>query len=194
MAYLFKIEGKAVFPNEETLLIEPFKSIWERDTSKNKVYALEDFAYIEFVTSLLKTNPYRGYADSVKREVVEKDVITRKDWYEDDLIFKGIEKVKEFQIQASPNYSLYMSAIKAKDKLEEFLNNFDIDERNIKTGVPIFKPKDITSALLDIEKVTASLTGLKKKVEEDLFEETKIEGQKEISPFADPESLNKIIK
>ena len=59
MAYLFKIEGKAVFPNEETLLIEPFKSIWERDTSKNKEYALEDFAYIEFITSLLKTNPYR---------------------------------------------------------------------------------------------------------------------------------------
>ena len=48
--------------------------------------------------------------------------------------------------------------------------------------------------LFSSEKVTASLTGLKKKVEEDLFEETKIKGQKEISPFADPESLNKIIR
>ena len=34
MAYLFKVEGKTVYPNDEVLLISPFKEIWERDKSK----------------------------------------------------------------------------------------------------------------------------------------------------------------
>ena len=36
MAYLFQINGRAVFPNAETILISPFKDIWERDLSKDK--------------------------------------------------------------------------------------------------------------------------------------------------------------
>ena len=48
----------------------------------------------------------------------------------------------------------------------------------------MYKPKEITSALLDLEKSAVSLDGLKKKVEEDLYEASKTKGQKEISPFA----------
>ena len=59
MAYLFQINGRAVFPNAETILISPFKDIWERDLSKNKENAIQEFAYIEFMTSMLKSNPYR---------------------------------------------------------------------------------------------------------------------------------------
>ena len=31
MAFLFQVTDRAVFPNAETLLISPFKDIWERD-------------------------------------------------------------------------------------------------------------------------------------------------------------------
>ena len=55
---------------------------------------------------------------------------------------------------------------------------------------PIWKPRDITSALNDTEKVLANIKSLEKKVEEELFEETKTRSNKQISPFADPESLN----
>ena len=48
MAYLFKVEGKTVYPNDEVLLISPFKEIWERDKSKGKDVARQEFSYIVY--------------------------------------------------------------------------------------------------------------------------------------------------
>ena len=55
--------------------------------------------------------------------------------------------------------------------------------------MPVYKPKELSLAMMDVDKLTASLAALKKKVEEELFDEVKIKGQKEVSPFADPNSL-----
>lgn len=189
MAFLFKVEGKVVFPTDEILLVSPFKEIWERDKSKNKEYALEDFAYMEFMTSMLKSNPYKGYSSEVKHEVVSKDIITREDWQPDELIRKGMEYIFKQQKDGSATYTLYLSALQAKEKLEKFFRQVDLDERNFKTGMPIYKPKELSSAILDVDKITASLSVLEKKVEEELFDSVRTKGAKEISPFADPASL-----
>ena len=39
MAFLFVVENGVAKPNTETLLISPFKEIWERDNSDNKKYS-----------------------------------------------------------------------------------------------------------------------------------------------------------
>lgn len=189
MAYLFSVEGKIVQPNTETLLVSPFKEIWARDKSKGKENALQEFTYIEFMTSMLKTNPYKGYAPEVKDKVVREAVITQENWEVDELILKGMEYIFKIQKEGSPTYTLYMSALQAKDKLERFFRTVDLDERSPKTGFPIYKPKELSSAMLDVDKLTASLAALAKKVEEELFDSIKTRGAKEISPFADPNSL-----
>lgn len=192
MAYLFKVEDKIVKPTDEALQVSPFKDIWERDTSTNKEVALQEFTYIEFMTSALKTNPYRGYSEDRKETVVRQDVIKIPDWQPDELILAGMQKVKQFQTEGSESYSLYLSALVAKNKLQDFFNNFNINKVNSKTGAPIYKPRDITTALQDLDKTIVSLQSLEKKVEEDLFESAKIRGQKEISPFADPNVINRL--
>lgn len=189
MAYLFKVEGKIVQPNTETLLVSPFKEIWERDKSKGKEIALEEFTYIEFMTSMLKSNPYKGYATEVKHKVVREAIITQEDWQPDEYIFKGMEYIFKIQKEGSPTYTLYMSTLQAKEKLERFFRTVDLDERSPKTGFPIYKPKELSSAMLDVDKLTTTLATLAKKVEEELFDDIKTRGQKEISPFADPSSL-----
>jgi hypothetical protein len=190
MSYLFKIEDKIVQPTEEVLLISPFKEIWERDKSKGKEIALKEFAFIEFTVSLLASNPYKGYSESIRDSIVQQDIFKDIEWKPDKLIEEGKKKFESFQKDGSQSYTLYKSAVAAKDKLVNFLNEIDINERNFKTGMPIYKPKELTSALLDVDKVIASLDVLKKKVEEELFESTKVKGQKEISIFAKLESLN----
>lgn len=192
MAYLFKVEDKIVKPTDEVLQVPPFKDIWERDKSPNKEIALQEFTYIEFMTSALKTNPYRGYSEDRKETVVRQDVIKIPDWQPDELIFAGMQKVRQFQTEGSESYSLYLSALVAKNKLQDFFNNFNINKVNSKTGAPIYKPRDITTALQDLDKTIVSLQSLEKKVEEDLFESAKIRGQKEISPFADPNVINRL--
>lgn len=189
---IFQIEGKKVVPFPTTLLIPCFKKIWERDKSPGKEYAIEDFSYIEFMTSLLKSNPYKGYETKHRKQILEREIITRKDWYEDELIKAGKAQCIEFQKNASPSYQLWLATMKAKRKLEVFFNTFDINEVNDK-GVRIFKPKDITSAMLDVDKVTASLHALERKVEEEVFDAVKTKGMKEISDFANPDVFRSII-
>lgn len=109
-------------------------------------------------------------------------------WQPDDLIQQAIEKVEEFQKEASSNYSLYKDALVGKEKLQRFLREFDLDERT-KTNTLILKPGDVTKTLLEIDKVATSLNSLEKKVEEDLYETVRMRSNKEISIFAKPEHM-----
>ena len=190
MAFLFTVTEKTVFPNNETLLIYPFKDIWERDKTKDKHYAIEEFAYIEFMSSMKKTNPYRQYKKELKETKIIQAVITKPNWTPDGLIKAGIDKIIEFQREASTTYNYYMAVKRAAEKMQDFFMDVDINERHPKSGNLIYKPKDVTGAMGDTEKVLSNLKSLEKKVEEELYESTKNRSNKEISFFADPESLN----
>jgi hypothetical protein len=101
----------------------------------------------------------------------------------------GIEKLKQFQVEASVTYNYYMSAKIAAEKMQQFFINFNMNQVNDRTGAPIFKPRDITSALNDTSRVLENLNTLREKVDNEVFEEVKKKGQKIVSPFADPSSL-----
>ena len=176
MSLLFTVESKVVSPTTETLLVPIFKEIWDRDESPDKRYAIEDFSYIEFMASIQKSNPYSGYPENERPYKIIKDIITRADWDPNDkLLLQGINKLKEFQAEASVTYNYYMAAKSAAEKL--------------RTGAPIYKPRDITSALNDTSRVLENLNTLREKVDNEVFEEVKKKGQKIVSPFADPNSL-----
>lgn len=189
MAYLFVVEGNRVKPNVETLLVSPFKEIWERDETPKKSKAILEFTYIEFMTSALKSNPYKGYETERRKEILKKDFMGNS-WQPDELIEAGINKVNEFQRDGSANYTLYQDALLAKEKLQKFLREFDANERT-NSRTLVLKPSDITKGLLDIDKVATSLNSLEKKVEEDLYETVRTRANKEISIFAKPEGLRR---
>lgn len=190
MSLLFTVESKIVSPKVESLLIFPFKDIWERDDSKDKRYAIEDFSYIEFMASIQKSNPYSGYPEHERSSKIIKDIITRAEWDENDtLIQAGIDKLKQFQAEASVTYNYYMAAKNAAEKMQLFFTTFSMADVNLRTGAPIYKPKDITSALNDTSRVLENLNSLREKVDNEIFEEVKKKGQKIVSPFADPSSL-----
>lgn len=189
MSYLFVIEERSVYPNPETLLIEPFKSIWERDESPKKQIAIQEFSYVEFMISMLKSNPYRDYAEDMKDTKIRADIIRELDWQPDVLVKAAMEKLIEFQTEGSLTYSYWMANKKALENQIEFFLNVDVNERNFKTGNPIYKPKDIPDAVSAAEKVLTTIDGLKSKVDEELFQTSKLRSNKVISPFANPDSL-----
>jgi hypothetical protein len=181
MAYLFVVENSIAKPNTETLLISPFKEIWERDKSADKSQAIKEFTFIELMSSKKKTNPYSGYEAEVRFQKLKENIFDA-DWEIDELIEKALVSVHEFQTEASPTYSYYLSVLNAAEKMKSFFNNFDIDERN-ERGVPIYKPSDITRALNDTDKVLQNINSMKEKVEQELFEQTKTRSNKQINPF-----------
>jgi hypothetical protein len=186
MAFLFTVEERTVRPTIEALLITPFKQIWERDETKFKERAISEFSYIEFMTSQKKSNPFKGYSESIKHINVKKNCFGEEDWEPDDLIKDGIEFIITLQTEASPTYTFLMSARKGADQMKMFFDTLDMNDVNMKTGNPLYKPREITSALKDTDDVVTKLDKLQKKVEEELFDTVAIKSGKEISPFADP--------
>jgi hypothetical protein len=189
MAVLFKIEGKIVYPHAETLLITPFKELWARDETEDKNNALEEYAYIEFMSSVRTTNPFRQYGEERKELEIIKNSITQEDWKPDALVKAGIAKIVEMQKAGSSTYNYYMAAKKVVENLQLFFMTVDITETNVKTGALLYKPRDITSAINDVEKNVANLKALEVKVEQELYETTKKKADKEVSFFATRESI-----
>jgi len=181
MAFLFTIENSVAIPNTETLLISPFKEIWNRDKSKYKDKAIKEFTFIELMSSKKKTNPYAGYSDEIRFEKL-KEVLFDESWEQDILLEQALIKVDEFQREASPTYSYYIAVLEAAEKMKNFFRTFDMDERNDK-NVPIYKPGDITRALNDTDKVLQNINSMKEKVEQELFEQVKTRSNKTINPF-----------
>lgn len=181
MAHLFTVENNVAIPNTETLLIEPFKTLWERDKTKDKEVALKEFTFIELMSSKKKTNPYAGYSDDMRFDKL-REVLFDPDWEPDSIVELCLVKIDELQKEASPTYSYYLSVIEAAEKMKSFFRSFDINERNEK-GIPIYKPGDITRALNDTDRVLQNLNSMKDKVEQELFEATKTRGNKTINYF-----------
>lgn len=189
MSLLFTLENKIVKPTVEALLISPFREIWERDENPGKFTATSEFTYIEFMMSVKKTNPYAGYPKEERHVRLCKDIIGHEEYIPDELVVQGMNLLHEFQMEASESYTYYLSAYNAVKKLQHFFNTFNMDTLNFKTGMPLYKPKDITSAVIDTEKALQNLSSIKQKVNDELFESIKIKGAKIVSPFANPDSL-----
>ena len=183
MAFLFTVENGKAKPTTETLLISPFKEIWDRDTSEGKVRAIKEFSFIEFMTSKKHTNVYAGYTDEDRLRRLKIDLDYAPDWQPDIYVEMGMAKIIEFQKEASETYNYYMDSLATAEKTRKFLKEIDLGEKNPRTGALLYKPKDVTSALRDTEGVIQTLIALKQQVEQQLIEKTKTKGDKKTNPF-----------
>lgn len=181
MAHLFTVENNVAIPNTETLLIQPFKSVWDRDKTLDKEVAIKEFTFIELMSSKKKSNPYSGYSDDVRFEKL-REALFDKDWEPDRLVEQCLAKVDEYQKEGSATYSYYIAVLEAAEKMKIFFRTFDINERNDK-GLLVFKPADITRALNDTDRVLQNLNSMRDKVEQELFEQTKTRANKQINHF-----------
>jgi len=178
---IFEISGNVVRPTASILTVSPFKEIWERDKSKN--IAMQEFAFIEFMVSKKKNNPFKGYDESIKEEKIREAIIKEKKWKADDLVYKAIEEYYEWQYKASPTIRYYEANLSALNKTIEYLTNgLDYEERN-RSGMPVHKFNDVVRGIKEADQVLKSLTSLKKKVEEELYEASKTKGGKNINPY-----------
>lgn len=191
MAYLFDIVDKKALPKPEALLVEPFKTIWERDKSSKKYKAIQEFSYIEFMVSQKNSNPYKGYNFDIKEDKILNSVFKDEKWEPDELVLDAMKRMEIWQKEASPTYTFYQSTLTAVEKLKDFFNNFSMSETSEKTGLPIYKPRDITAAIKDADDLITKLKKLETKVLEELEEaEKRTRADKNISYFSKLENYD----
>lgn len=179
---VFQIEQGVVKPTAEILLISPFKEIWARDKTVKKETALRDFSYIEFMCSYKKSNPFIGFVPRERHRKICETVIHDISYVPDDLVKKGIELYKDWQENASPSLRFYKSVVKANEKLIRFAEDINLNERDAK-GSAVYKPSDITSITSKAYENLKTLTLMKEKVEQEVFEASKTRSNRNINVF-----------
>jgi hypothetical protein len=182
---LFRVEGTLVVPTEHALLIPPYSDIWNEDTDPKKANAKRDFAYIELNCSYKKSNVFKGYADDVRKKKVG-EAVYRDDYatfVESQHIIEGMELYHRLRIEAAPTLQYYLSAKSGAEKMMHWLDDFDMEATNPRNGMPLYKPREITSALKDTYDVMKTLNALEEKVYEQIFESVRTKGGKEINFF-----------
>lgn len=104
-------------------------------------------------------------------------------WRPDRLIWQGIKQYQEFYYNASPYLSYYESNLVAANKVRDHYLTFDMNKMNLKTGMPIYKAKDITDGIKNANGVLTELMAMREKVDEEIFQNAKSRKNRSINHF-----------
>lgn len=151
---------------------------WDK---KYKELGLKYLLWVEYNSSILSWNVYRGYLEDRCLRINNDLGVSFKIEEESE----SIERYKELERGRSMLISSYENILKSKHTLEHFISN-DMDlTRETKNGSPLYKPKDVTSALLELEKISDMLLRIWKKIEVEFDESSKRLEKGDLNEFTD---------
>lgn len=164
--FLFDNSTNSVVVNEpEVLLIKEFAALWNNDRNKTKgdpkgVKKTRAYRELTYIWLMLDwTSPYVDFDEQERHQECLKDAgLTEKEWNDPDFR-AACRKYRELQ-NSSRALKLIKSAQGVVDKITDYFNNIDIEERDPVTGKPIFKTKDVMAELSNVSNVVEQLKTL----------------------------------
>lgn len=144
-----------IIPDPMLMLVPEFKKIWDRDPSKNKIKAKQEFGYIYFIADY--KSEYNTFGLE-KEESIAKDIMKDKKYIPDGIVVEAIEKYEKLQLTSSMRYlrSIRMTV----DSLIAYLEGLKYNPRKKED----YAPAVITKSLKDIEVILEKLEKWEKKV------------------------------
>lgn len=180
MIRLFRYEGYTVSVDPEALLLAPFKAIYDRDKRKDKSMAMQELAYIYFMS-----DPRSDYQYLVDEEV-RSDEITKglgmpKGWKEDAVV----KRARTFYESFKPASAGLLEDTKiAVNKLRHLLRNIDLEETDDK-GRPVYTLNTITATIKQIPGLVKDLDEAERALSRDIMQEAKARGSQSKSLLED---------
>lgn len=171
---IFTIKNNQIILDPDAFLVPEFHAIYSRDKSKDKSQALKELAYIYFYNDL--KSPYKNKPPLEREESLRKDFIKDSNWKSDSLIQQASLKYQE--LQETPSMRYLAASINAADKLIEYFNSIDWNERTDK-GLPVFKVNEVVTALSKADEIRSTLEKLRDKVEQEISTKT-VRGGREL--------------
>lgn len=183
---LFEVYNGVVRPSVHALMVEPYKSIWEKDPDPDKGEATKVFSYVEFLLSPKKSNIFYGYDDKVRPKEIKKrlwgDENYQSDIYSTFEIIRLVDYYKNDLENSSPSYVTLVDAILTAHNTREHLRDVNLNDTT-PTGALKLKPKDVTGALKEIPEIIKTLEDTRDRVLAELKESAKSRNNREIGYF-----------
>lgn len=159
--------GTVILNSADLALIDEFKTIIKRDKER----ADREFTYIYLAIDW--KSPYSNYSEQERHEAALKDAhITEEEW--NDPLFRAACR-KYRALQESNRYvRLLKSAELVTDKITDYFDNVDLEERNDNTGAYINKVSDVQKAMENAAKQIETLKMIESLVKKEITEQSQI--------------------
>ena len=159
--------GTVILNSADLALIDEFRTIIKRDKER----ADREFTYIYLAIDW--KSPYSGYSELERHEAALKDAhISEEEW--NDPSFRAACR-KYRALQESNRYvRLLKSAELVTDKIIDYFNNLDLEERDEQTGKYVNKVADIQKAMENASKQIETLKMIESLVKKEITEQSQI--------------------
>ena len=159
--------GAVILNSADLALIDEFRTIIKRDKDR----ADREFTYIYLAIDW--KSPYNGYSEQERHEAALQDAhITEEEW--NDSSFRAACR-KYRALQESNRYvRLLKSAELVTDKIIDYFNNVDLEERDEQTGKYVNKVADIQKAMENAAKQIETLKMIESLVKKEITEQSQI--------------------
>jgi len=159
---LFEIVNNVVTFSPQALLAKPFKNIWDADDSKDKSLANLELAYIYYMAD--ERSDFMHVLDLEERdEEVKKwlDMPARWSGNRKDIV-RAIHYYQK--LSETTSTKLLQSTRLVLQKISEFLDGINMNERDERTKKPIHDISKITNAVEKIPKLIKAINEIEKEV------------------------------
>lgn len=161
----------------EILLIREFGALMDNKrniTPKDKKgehgeRAFREFKYIWLALDWL--SPYSDYSEQERHQEALKDAGLTEEEFNDPLFRAACRKYRALQ-EETRSIKMLKAAQNTVDKFIDYFNNIDPEERDLQTGKPIFKVKDIMAEISSLSKVNDELKLLEGQVKKEVAEQS----------------------
>lgn len=147
---LFKYEGYEVKVAPEALTLKPFRKLWDRDKSKEKEKAINEFAFLYFFCDPRSDYQYILDDDDRMNAVIE-GIGLDKGWAPDKQMKEAISLYKTFE---APSSTLLRVALEGVNKVQLLLKDLEPDDtKSLKEYLTALKMiPEVASMIKDAEK------------------------------------------
>ena len=159
------VNAKVILNDESIMLTKEFSKLMEANrnktktdkTGKNRERAFKEFKYIFLFFDW--SSPYFQYAEQDRhREALLDSELTEKEFNDEDFR-TACRKYDEMQ-NSSKIGKLLKASYSTIDKITNYLETIDLNERDPITGKPIFKTKDIIAEIASVSKLRDAIETL----------------------------------
>lgn len=177
---IFEIENNVVTYSPQALMLSPFKKIWDEDKSEGKLMANLTLSFVYYMID--ERSDFMHILDVDEREQAVKEAIQLPEDFNgrSEEILDAISFYSKMSETTSTK--LLQSTRLVLQKISEFLDNVDLDERDEKSKKPIHDIGKITGSVEKIPKLIRAINEIEKEVIKEKALKTQ-SGTKEISMF-----------
>lgn len=173
--------GKVELEDGKLLLIKEFRDLMDDNrnkckddpTGKKHLRAFREFTYIWLAIDW--NSLYKDYSIQERHEEALKDgQITNEEW-NDPTFRAACRKYRDLQ-NSNRAIKILHASQKAVDRITDYFNSIDPQERDEQTGKPIWKVKDLQAEISNIPKLLEELQAMEQLVKKEIMEQSKTYG------------------